>query len=130
MDLLIQIMVFMFIITLVIMVINHITIHFIFYYCYYYCYGLEMFWNCCLDSFINYRINICLFSNICYCCFIIIRDFIIRGFINLGYCYCCCIGMNFVGLVIRYFITHYIILNVKNHHFINYFIIFYELCLC
>lgn len=125
MDLLIQIMVFMFIITLVIMVINQMTIHFIFY-----CYGLEMFWNCCLDSFINYRINICLFSNICYCCFIIIIDFIIRRFINLGYCYCCCIEMSSVGLVIRYSIIRYIMLNVKNHHFISYFIIFYESCLC
>lgn len=124
MDLLIQIMVFMFIITLVIMVINQMTIHFIFY-----CYGLEMFWNCCyLDSFINYRINICLFSNICYCCFIIIRDFIIRRFINLGYYYYYyyCIEMNFVGLVIRYSIM----LNVKNHHFISCFMIFYESCLC
>lgn len=127
MDLLIQIMVFMFIITLVIMVINQMTIHFIFY-CY--CYGLEMFWNCCLDSFINYRINICLFSNICYCCSIIIRDFIIRRFINLEYCYCCCIEMSSVGLVIRYSIIRYIMLNVKNHHFISYFIIFYESCLC
>lgn len=125
MDLLIQIMVFMFIITLVIMVINQMTIHFIFYY-----YGLEMFWNCCLDNFINYRINICLFSNIYYCCFIIIRDFIIRRFINLEYCYYCCIEMSSVGLVIRYSIIRYIMLNVKNHHFISYFMIFYESCLC